>query len=198
MEKKQKSSWLKMQMPHTYVLLFSLIVLAAIGTYVIPAGVYERVADPATGRQVVDPATFKFVASTPVNAFQMFIDVYKGLVSAADIIFFIMISYACFYLVLVSGALNAAIGALLRVTKGRNEFVMPFFLYMFATGATFFGMFEEAFGFIPIFVGIAIAMGYDAIVGMSVVAMGCGLGFAAAFMNPFTVGVAQRLSLIHI
>ena len=194
MQKKPKLNWLKMQMPHTYVLLFSLIVLAAIGTYVIPAGVYERVADPATGRQVVDPATFKFVASTPVNAFQMFIDVYKGLVSAADIIFFIMISYACFYLVLVSGALNAAIGALLRVTKGRNEFVMPFFLYMFATGATFFGMFEEAFGFIPIFVGIAIAMGYDAIVGMSVVAMGCGLGFAAAFMNPFTVGVAQRIA----
>ena len=189
-----KKNWLKMQMPHTYVLLFSLIVLAAIGTYVIPAGVYQRVADPVTGRQIVDPATFKYVASTPVNAFQTFIDVYKGLVSAADIIFFIMISYACFYLVLVSGALNAAIGALLRMTKGKNTLIMPFFLYMFATAATFFGMFEEAFGFIPIFVGIAIAMGYDAIVGMSVVAMGCGLGFAAAFMNPFTVGVAQKIA----
>jgi len=55
-------------------------------------------------------------------------------------------------------------------------------------------MYEEAFGFIPIFVGLAIAMGYDAIVGMSVVALGCGLGFAAAFMNPFMVGLAQKLS----
>lgn len=189
----QKSS-VKMLMPHTYVLLFCLIILATIGTYVIPAGIYERVADPVTGRQIVDPATYHVVASTPVSAFDMFIDVYKGLVQAADIIFFIMISYACFYLVLVSGALNAAIGTLLRVTKGRDAFVLPLFMYLFATAATFFGMFEEAFGFIPIFVGLAIAMGYDAIVGMSVVAMGCGLGFAAAFMNPFTVGLAQKLA----
>ena len=189
-----KKNWLKMQMPHTYVLLFALMIIAAIATYVVPAGVYERIADPVTGRQVVDPATFKIVASTPVGPFQMFIDVYKGLVSAADIIFFIMISYACFYLVLVSGALNSAIGALLRFTKGRDAFVIPVFIYFFATTAAFFGMFEEAFGFIPIFVGLAIAMGYDAIVGLSVVAIGCGLGFAAAFMNPFTVGLAQKLS----
>ena len=189
-----KKSWFNFQMPHTYVLLFSLIVIAAIGTYIVPAGVYQRIADPVSGRQIVDPSTFKFVASTPVGPFQVFIDVYKGLVSAADIIFFIMISYACFYLVLVSGALNAAIGSLLRVTKGRDTFVLPLFMYLFATASAFFGMFEEAFGFIPIFVGLAIAMGYDAIVGLSVVAMGCGMGFAAAFMNPFTVGVAQKIA----
>ena len=60
-----------------------------------------------------------------------------------------------------------AIGSLLRVTKGRDTFVLPLFMYLFATASAFFGMFEEAFGFIPIFVGLAIAMGYDAIVGPS-------------------------------
>ncbi len=55
-------------------------------------------------------------------------------------------------------------------------------------------MYEEAFGFIPIFVGLAIAMGYDAIVGMSVVALGCGLGFAAAFMNPLQWVWRKKLS----
>ena len=190
----EKKSKLNLLMPHTYVLLFFLIVLATIGTYVVPAGLYDRITDPNTGRMVVDPTTYHIVKSTPVDPFAMFISVYKGLVQAADIIFFIMISYACFYLVLVSGALNAAMGALLRATKGRDAFVMPLFMYLFATAATFFGMFEEAFGFIPIFVGLAVAMGYDALVGMSVVAMGCGLGFAAAFMNPFTVGLAQKIS----
>ena len=190
----EKKSKLNLLMPHTYVLLFFLIVLATIGTYVVPAGLYDRITDPNTGRMVVDPTTYHIVKSTPVDPFAMFISVYKGLDQAADIIFFIMISYACFYLVLVSGALNAAMGALLRATKGRDAFVMPLFMYLFATAATFFGMFEEAFGFIPIFVGLAVAMGYDALVGMSVVAMGCGLGFAAAFMNPFTVGLAQKIS----
>ena len=182
------------KVPHTFVILFCLTVLAAIGTYFIPAGVYDRITDPNTGRTIVDPATYHAVAQSPVNPFQTFICVYKGLINAANVIFFIMISYACFYLIIVSGALNAAIGALLRRTKGKEAFVLPVFIYLFATCSTFFGMFEEAFGFIPIFVGLAIAMGYDAIVGMSVVAMGCGLGFAAAFMNPLTVGLAQKFA----
>jgi len=183
-----------MKVPHTFVILFFLIVLATIGTYIVPAGVYDRVVDPGTGRSIVNPGTYHFVTQTPVGIFTMFIDVYKGLIDAADIVFFIMISYACFYLIIVSGALNSAIGALLRKTKGKEGFIIPIFIYLFATCSTFFGMFEEAFGFVPIFVGLAIAMGYDAIVGMSVVAMGCGLGFAAAFMNPFTVGLAQKFA----
>ncbi len=190
----EKKTVKSIKLPNTFIILFFLIVLATIGTYVIPAGVYERVTDPNTGRSVVDPATFHIVTSSPVGPFSMFINIYKGLVNAADTIFFIMISYATFYLVLGSGALNAAIGSLLRTTKGRDAFVIPLFMYLFATASTFFGMYEEAFGFIPIFVGLAIAMGYDAIVGMSVVSLGCGLGFAAAFMNPFTVGLAQKLS----
>ena len=190
----KKSFWSGIKMPNTLVLLFFLIVLAAVGTYIIPSGVYDRVQDPVTKRMIVDPATFKWVAQAPVKPFDMFIDIYKGLVEAADIIFFIMISYACFYLIIVSGSLHAAIGGLLRRTKGHNAFIIPLFMYLFATASTFFGMFEEAFGFIPIFVGLSIAMGYDAIVGLSIVAMGCGLGFAAAFMNPFTVGVAQKIA----
>lgn len=193
-EQEQTVKKSKIKVPHTFVILFFLIVLATIGTYIVPAGVYDRIVDPGTGRSIVDPATYHIVPQTPVGIFDMFINVYKGLIDAADIIFFILISYACFYLIIVSGALYAAIGALLRNTKGKEGFVIPLFIYLFATCSTLFGMFEEAFGFVPIFVGLAIAMGYDALVGMSVVAMGCGLGFAAAFMNPFTVGLAQKLS----
>jgi len=183
-----------MKVPHTFALLFFLIVITAIATHFVPAGVYDRITDPNTGRTLVNPTTFHYVAASPVGVFQTFIDVYKGLVDAADIIFFIMISYACFFLIIQAGALNAAIGALLRHTKGKEVFIVPIFIYVFATCSAFFGMFEEALGFIPIFVGLCIAMGYDAIVGMSVVGMGCGLGFASAFMNPFTIGVAQKIA----
>ena len=184
----------KLKVPHTFALLFFLIVITAIATHFVPAGVYDRITDPNTGRTLVNPTTFHYVAASPVGVFQTFIDVYKGLVDAADIIFFIMISYACFFLIIQAGALNAAIGALLRHTKGKEVFIVPIFIYVFATCSAFFGMFEEALGFIPIFVGLCIAMGYDAIVGMSVVGMGCGLGFASAFMNPFTIGVAQKIA----
>ncbi len=189
-EKTAKKEW---QVPHTFVVLFALIILATIGTYLIPAGVYDRVTDPVTNRTIVNPTTYHAVAQTPVSFFNMFISVYKGLIDAGNIIFFIMISYGTFFLIIKSGALAAAIGALLRKTQGYDIWVLVLFTYLFATASAFFGMFEEAFGFLPIFVGLAMAMGYDAIVGMSVIALGCGLGFSAAFMNPFTVGLAQKL-----
>jgi uncharacterized ion transporter superfamily protein YfcC len=80
-----------MKVPHTFVILFFLIVLATIGTYIVPAGVYDRVVDPGTGRSIVNPGTYHLVKQTPVGIFTMFIDVYKGLIDAADIVFFIMI-----------------------------------------------------------------------------------------------------------
>jgi Predicted membrane protein len=82
----------------------------------------------------------------------------------------------------------------LETQKAKTSLFFRCLPYLFATASTFFRHVRGGFGFIPIFVGLAIAMGYDAIVGMSVVALGCGLGFAAAFMNPFTVGLAQKLS----
>ena len=92
------------KVPHTFVILFFLIVVATIGTYVIPAGVYDRVTDPITNRSVVDPLSYHLVEATPVGFFEMFISLYKGLIDAGDIIFFIMISYGTFYLILESGA----------------------------------------------------------------------------------------------
>ena len=131
----------KLKVPHTFALLFFLIVITAIATHFVPAGVYDRITDPNTGRTLVNPTTFHYVAASPVGAFQTFIDVYKGLVDAADIIFFIMISYACFFLIIQAGALNAAIGALLRHTRGKEVFIVPIFIYVFATCSAFFGMF---------------------------------------------------------
>ena len=108
--------------------------------------------------------------------------------------FFIFFVYASFYIVLQTGALHSFIGWLLRVLKGKEIIIIPIFMYIFALGGSVFGMYEETFGFIPLFVGLAIAMGYDALVGMSIVSLAVAMGFAAAFMNPFTVGVAQKVA----
>jgi uncharacterized ion transporter superfamily protein YfcC len=96
--------------------------------------------------------------------------------------------------VLKTGALHSFIGFLLRVLEGKEIIIIPVFMYLFALGGSVFGMYEETFGFIPLFVGLAIAMGYDAIVGMCMVSLGVAMGFAAAFMNPFTVGLAQKFA----
>jgi len=182
------------KVPHTFVLLFSLIILAVIGSYIIPAGEFDRAKDPNSGKTVVVPGTFHKVDQNPQSFFDTFIAVQKGSIDAADVVFFVFFVYASFYIVLQTGALHSFIGWLLRVLKGKEIIIIPIFMYIFALGGAVFGMYEETFGFIPLFVGLAIAMGYDALVGMSIVALGVAMGFAAAFMNPFTVGVAQKVA----
>lgn len=183
-----------MKVPHTFVLLFALIILAVIGSYIIPAGEFDRAKDPNSGRTVVVPGTFHRVDQAPRSFFDTFIAVQKGSIDAADVVFFVFFVYASFYIVLQTGALHSFIGWLLKVLKGKEIILIPVFMYVFALGGSVFGMYEETFGFIPLFVGLAIAMGYDALVGMSMVSMAVAMGFAAAFMNPFTVGVAQKVS----
>ena len=183
-----------MKVPHTFVLLFGLIVICAIATHFLPAGEFQRAENAATGRMAVVPGTYHTVEAKPVGFLQTFIAVQKGMVDAAAVSFFVFLSYASFYTVLKTGSLHSFIGWLLRVMKGKELLIIPVFMYVFGLGGAIFGMFEETFGFIPLFVGLAIAMGYDAIVGMCMVVVGVGVGFSAAFMNPFTVGLAQKFS----
>lgn len=188
------SSLRKSKVPHTYVLLFSLIILAVVGSYVLPAGQFDRVKDEVTHKTIVVPGSYKQVEQTPVSFFNTFIAIQKGMIDAGSVVFFVFLVYASFYVVMQTHALHAFIGWLLRVMEGKEIMIIPVFMYLFALGGSIFGMFEETFGFIPLFVGLAIAMGYDAIVGMSMVSLGVAMGFAAAFMNPFTVGLAQKFA----
>lgn len=190
----KKMATYKTKVPHTYVLLFSLIILAVIGTYVLPAGQFDRAVDEVTHKTLVVPGSYHHVEQSPVSFFETFISVQKGMIDAASVVFFVFIVYASFYVVLQTHALHAFIGLLLRVLKGKEILMIPVFMYTFALGGSIFGMYEETFGFIPLFVGLAIAMGYDAIVGLSMVILGVAMGFAAAFINPFTVGLAQKFA----
>jgi uncharacterized ion transporter superfamily protein YfcC len=184
----------KLAMPHVYVLLVIIIAIAAIMTWVLPAGEFDRVQNDA-GRTVVVPGTFHVVEQSPVGPFKAVQAIFDGMVDAADIVFFIFISFASINLLLSSGAIHGLVAGLLKVLKGNaRASIVPIFLVIFGLASSTIGMFEESLPFIPIFVGIAIAMGYDALVGVGIVAIGVGIGYSGAAMNPFTVGVAQGIA----
>jgi uncharacterized ion transporter superfamily protein YfcC len=184
----------KIAMPHVYILLVIIIMITAIMTWVLPAGEFDR-AQNASGRTVVVPGTFHVVEQSPVGPFKAVQAIFDGMVDAADIVFFIFISFASINLLLSSGAIHGLVAGLLSVLKGSaRATIIPIFLIIFGLAASTIGMFEESLPFIPIFVGICIAMGYDALVGIGVVAIGVGIGYSGAAMNPFTVGVAQGIA----
>lgn len=183
----------KFTLPHIYVLLFGLIVLCTILTWVLPAGEFERV--QAGNRMIAVAGSFHTVDSTPVGPFQMFQLIYQGFLDAGDVLFFVFISYASINIMISSGAFNGLVAFLLRIFKGNARVVIiPIFITLVGAASSTIGLFEEWFPFIPVFVGIAVAMGYDAVVGLAIVALGAGMGYSGAAMNPFTVGVAQGIA----
>ncbi len=185
----------KIAMPHIYVLLFAINVLAAVASWILPAGQFERVLNEATGRTVIIPGTFQVVESTPVGLFEMFQAMYDGMVGSGGVIIFVFLSYASIGLIISSGAFNGLIAGILRIAKGNTRLMMiPIFMTLLGAISSTVGCFEELLPFIPIFVTLAIALGYDALVGMSIVALGIGIGYAGAAVNPFTVGIAQSIA----
>lgn len=183
----------KKALPHIYGLLFIIIVVCTIATWLLPAGEFDRV--EMGNRSVAVAGTYHAVASSPVNPFQMFQAIYNGFCDAGGVIFFVFISYASISIIIGSGAFNGLVAALLRVFKGKARVVIiPVFLTIIGLASSTIGLFEEWFPFIPVFAGIAVAMGFDAIVGLAIVAVGAGMGYSGAMMNPFTVGVAQGIA----
>jgi len=187
----------KLAIPHTYVILFAMILLMAVLTYIIPAGQYQKIEGPS-GRMVVDPASFEYVEKNPAKIFDIFKAFPKGLAAAQSIVFFIFMVGGSFNIVNQTGAIEAGISKIAVGLKGKEILMIPIIVFIFSVGGGTIGMAEEAIVFVPIGIALARALGYDAIVGMAIVTMGAAAGFTAGFMNPFTVGVAQGIAEIPL
>lgn len=198
MENKDALTKKKFHVPNLYVLLFFLMLICGILTWILPAGQFDRVKNVA-GRMVVVPGSFHFVEKSPVGFFKFFNCIYEGMVNASDVILFIIIAYAFIGLLISSGAFNGLVARLLKNLKGNSRLsIIPIFIFLLSLAGSTIGCSEELFPFVPIFVGIAIAMGYDAMTGLAIVAVGAALGYACAFMNPFNVGTAQIIAELPI
>lgn len=194
------------KIPHTYVIIFSIIILAAMMTWFVPGGEYARQKLVVNGveRTVIEKGSFHFVDSEP-QTWQVFAALFKGFVNQAGIIVFILMIGGAFWIVNSSKAIDIGIFSFLRTTEklennillkkvGVNNIVIVMVMLLFSVFGAVFGMSEETIAFIIILVPLAISMGYDSIVGVSMVFVAAGLGFAGAVLNPFTIGIAQGIA----
>lgn len=177
---------------NVFVLLFAVLAIAAILTYVLPAGEYTRI--EVNGRSVVDPNSFKLVESTPVNLLGLVNSVHTGLVEASHIIFIVLIFGGTFGVLNATGAIEAMIITLSRKLENKEKLFIPLMMLLFGMGGAFTGMAEDTIAYIGIMVPIAIALGFDVITGVAIVILGASIGFTSGIMNPYNVGVAQGIS----
>lgn len=188
----------KREIPHILVILLIIIIVATVCTWIVPAGSYDRYVDEVSGKELIDPDSFHYVEKTPVGPFEMFVSLEEGLIQSANITFLIFCAFSSLYLLEKTGAIDAAIAMMVRRTKTHpkyaNVFIVLIMIVLAIWGSTGTMSYEEIIAFIPIFVAVAIALGYDAMVGVAISVVPVGVGFAAATVNPFTIGVAQTIA----
>lgn len=189
----------KLKLPNTYVLLFLILAMIALATWLVPGGKYEM--QMVNGKQVVDPATFHYVTSKPQGLAALMMAPIKGFVEAGLIIGFVLIVGGAFNVLHKTEAIDAMIKSIAKAHTNSpvvRAALIPVFLTLFSLGGATFGMNEEAIPFILIFVPLALALGYDSVVGVSIPFIGSQVGFAAAFLNPFNVGIAQGIAGVPV
>lgn len=192
---------MKLKTPNTIVLLLMLLTTFAALTWIIPGGAYDRVLED--GREVVNPESFHYVESNPASLVDLIEAPIKGFTDsyAISIIFFVLLVSGAFSVIQTTGAFEVVIiraARFFQKNPGYRVAYVPFFMLLFSIMGTTFGMSEEVLIFIPLFLALSHALGYDSITGVAIPFVGAGLGFAGAIYNPFTVGIAQGLAEIAL
>lgn len=218
--KKKKKEW---KVPHTFVIVFGVVVLAAILTYLVPVGqfetnevTYSQGGEEST-RTVLIPDSFSMVTDDDGNEVREgtklfesggeagFLNyVFEGLVSgdkwgsAVGVVAFILIIGGAFGIILKTQAIEQGILSVINKTKGREILIIPVLFFLFSLGGAVFGMGEEAIAFAIILVPLMVALGYDAITGVMITYVATQVGFATSWMNPFSVAIAQGVSDVPV
>ena len=202
----------RFQLPSAYTILFFLIVLAALATWFVPAGTYELNEDgepiPGTYREVESQPADILVDSltAPINGLYGIenkkgnINYYNSgtLFGAIDVALFIIVIGGFLGVTMRTGAIQAGIGRLVQRLRGKERWMIPLLMAVFALGGTTYGMAEESLAFYALVITVMIAAGYDAITGAAIVLLGCGIGTLGSTINPFATGIASGFAGIPI
>ena len=190
------------KIPHTFTIVFALILFSAVLTWLVPAGEFLR--ESINGREVVVDGSFHFVDRAP-QTWQVFSAFFNGFVDKADIIIFILMVGGAFWILNNSHAIDVGVMAFLRRVQrlsryklirkvGVDNIIISLVMILFSLFGAIFGMSEETIAFVVVFIPLAIQMGYDSIVGVCMCYVAAHIGFAGAMLNPFTIGIAQGIA----
>lgn len=191
------------KVPHVYAIIFALMVIFAVLTWIVPSGSYQR--QEVNGREVTVAGTYEQSEKTyideetgdEVDLRQGVFDVLqaptRGIQEAIEVVAFILIVGGSFQVITKTGAITSGMGRVVRRFKNKDILIIPIAMVLFALGGTSFGMAEEALPFFAIFMPIMMAMGFDSMTAFMVVFVGARTGYIASTINPFNVLIAQGI-----
>lgn len=192
MKQKQHKKRIKFAMPDAFIIIFSISILAAIATYFIPAGSYER--ETVDGLTKVIPDSYTPTESNPTNLLNLFKSIQLGMVETAHIIFMIFVIGGIVRVIESTGAINSSINMLISKTKGRYMVLITTVSGIFGVLASMGLVANAVIAFIPIGVALARSLKMDAIVGIAMVYLGYYSGMIAGIFDPTILGFAQTIA----
>ncbi|WP_298028868.1 YfcC family protein [uncultured Dysosmobacter sp.] len=182
----------KFHMPTAYTILFLLIVLVAIATWLIPAGAYDYV------EGVPQAGTYHAVEPSPQGVGAVLKAAFSGFYDAVDVCVFILMVGGFLGVVMKTGAVDAGVAAIIQRLGGREKWLIPILMLLFGLGGTTYGMWEETMAFYPLLIPVFLAAGYDAVVGIAVILLGAGAGVISSTVNPFATGIAAGFAGVSL
>ncbi len=199
-------------LPSAYTILFILIVIVALLTWIIPAGAYDLNADgePIPGTYHTVPANPQRIVvdslMAPVNGMYGIegedgsISVWNSgeLFGAIDVALFILVIGGFLGVTMATGSIQGGIARIVSRLQGRERLLIPILMIVFALGGTTYGMAEESLAFYALVITVMIAAGFDALVGASILLLGCGIGVLGSTINPFATGIASGFAGVSI
>lgn len=191
------------KVPHVYAIIFALMVIFAVLTWIVPSGSYQR--QEVNGREVTVAGTYEQSEKTYIDeetgdevdlrqgVFDVFQAPTRGIQEAIEVVAFILIVGGSFQVITKTGAITSGMGRVVRRFKNKDILIIPIAMVLFALGGTSFGMAEETLPFFAIFMPIMMAMGFDSMTAFMVVFVGARTGYIASTINPFSVLIAQGI-----
>ena len=211
MVEKIKKAKQKLRSPSAFTILFVVIAIMAALTWIIPSGVYKtdndgnRVAGSyhvvekdRTVTEEKDGKEEQVDKHDRQGLWDVFTAPIKGMSDKLDVIVFVMVLGGFLGVTMKTGALDASLGALLRKMKGKEKWLIPILMMLFAIGGTTYGMQEETVAFYALVIPMMIAAGYNAMTGVMVIVLGAGTGVLGSTINPFSTGVAAKTADVKL
>ena len=190
---------MKIKFPSAYTILFGLIIAVAVATWFVPAGQYDRQTNPALGKEVPVPGTYKQVDPNPQGFTDVvlapiagFYDPGSNEARAIDVALFVLIIGGFLGIVTRTGAIDAGIERAMMRLRGREKWMIPILMALFAAGGTIYGMAEESLAFYALIIPVMIAARYDAVTGVAIIMLGAGVGTLGSTINPFATVIASN------
>lgn len=184
------------KVPHSLAIILIVMLAAALLTYIIPSGNFERV-KTEDGTTVVVPGSYQTVEKTPVNPLAILNYVFPGLTSAGSIIFALLCAGGGLGIVLSTNMFQGAACTISKKASGKEWIVVSALMIVFALLCIPINL-NYFIPFAPLGIIVAMAMGYDAIVGISIIMLGGAIGFSCGAMNLPNTGTAQAIAELPV